>query len=157
MTELTAARLRELLHYDSETGEFTRRTIVRKVSASAKKGDGYVYISVDGHRYRAHRLAWLYVTGNWPAHGLDHRDGDKTNNRFANLREASQLANTQNQRRPHRDNKLGLLGVSQFRNRYRAQIQTAGQLKRLGWFDTPEEAHAAYVAAKRREHPGCTI
>lgn len=163
--ELTAGRLRELLHYDPETGVFTR---LARTSNSIKVGDvagtadsdGYIQISVDGVLYRAHRLAWLYMTGAWSKGVIDHVNGVKGDNRFANLRPATNAENQQNQRRAQSSNKLGLLGVCRVcreGKRFKAQIMVDGRQIYLGTFDTPEQAHAAYLAAKRRLHSGCTL
>jgi hypothetical protein len=103
------------------------------------------------------RLAWFYTTGAWPKDQIDHIDGNKSNNRFANLREATPSQNTQNQRRAMRTNKLGILGVILARGKFRAQIWFDGKNKFLGYFATAEAAHAAYLAAKRKFHPTCTI
>lgn len=108
----------------------------------------------------AHRLVWLHLYGEWPEHGIDHINGRRSDNTAANLRSVPQSENVQNQRKARRDNKsTGLLGVSRpsGRSKYRAQIMAQGRNRYLGYFDTPEEAHAAYLAAKRQLHPGCTI
>lgn len=106
----------------------------------------------------AHRLAWLYVYGEWPNGDIDHIDGDRLNNRIANLRDVSRRVNLENQRRPKACNKSGFLGVKTFRDqRFQARIQVRGVQLHLGTFDTPHEAHAAYVAAKRNLHQGCTL
>lgn len=101
---LTAARLRELLCYDPETGIFTSRIDRIGKGCKVKKGDavggphtkGYWDIRLDGRRYLAHRLAWLYVNGEWPENVIDHRDRNKRNNRWSNLRDVTQFLNMQN-------------------------------------------------------------
>lgn len=150
---LTQERLRQLLHYDPETGIFTR--LVN--SGTAKAGDvagtrqrgGYVLISVDGTQYLAHRLAWLYETGSWPAAHTDHRDGDKANNRFANLREATSTENGRNRSRP-RDNTSGAKGVywSRRRCKWVAQISDGRKVINLGGFNEIADAVAARRAAE---------
>ncbi len=162
--DLTAARLRELLHYDPLTGIFTR--LVR-TSQNANVGDvagspddaGYIRISVDGKRYRAHRLAWLYMKGEWPALHIDHEDTDTGNNRWLNLREATRSVNAQNQRRPHSDGASGYLGVTweARRGRWSVRIWDGEHNRHLGYFDDPKDGHAAYVAAKRQMHEGNTL
>jgi hypothetical protein len=93
---LTAERLRELLDYDPETGVFTRRITTGrnrrwkagdKVSGRPSATTGYLGIGIGKRRYAAHRLAWLWMTGEWPKNLMDHRDCDRTNNRWVNLRE----------------------------------------------------------------------
>lgn len=161
MSPLTVERLRELLHYDSETGVFTRRfSTGGKFAGSvcgAPQNQGYVQVMIDKGNHLAHRLAWLYVTGSWPAAHIDHIDGNRKNNAFSNLREADRKTNAQNIRKAHRDNKTGLLGVTAHRRKFVANIFVDGCARRLGCFATAEEAHAAYLNAKREIHEGCTL
>jgi len=119
--------------------------------------DGYVRIRASGTRFLAHRLAWFYVHGTWPVGEIDHINGDRSDNRIANLRDVSRLTNRQNMRRAQADNRSGLLGVSLANNRCKASIRSGGKNHHLGYFSSPEAAHAAYVAAKRQRHDGCTI
>lgn len=163
-TDLTAQRLRELFNYDPETGIFTRRIATGRhgcnkagTIAGYKGKLGYVELSVDNRSYHAHRLAILFMTGEWPLHMVDHKDGVRDNNRFDNLRDAPELINRQNVRRAYKVNISGLLGASKHRNRWTATIRVAGKRLRLGNFATAEEAHAAYVAAKRIHHEGNTL
>jgi hypothetical protein len=103
-------------------------------------------------------LVWLWVNGSWPIGEIDHIDGDKLNNRIANLRDVDRATNTQNSKKARRNNKSsGLLGSYKSGNRWQAQIRINGVCMTLGSFGTPEEAHAAYLGAKRLFHPGCTI
>lgn len=161
--DLTAQRLRELLHYNSETGQFTRSIARRGRNGGAgsvagcKTARGYIRISISGKIYMAHRLAWLYVLGVWPAGDIDHIDGDKTNNRFANLRDVSTSVNMQNQRKAQPRNASGFLGVTIHGGRFEASIKLNGKNIYLGSYATPQMAHDAYIAAKRVIHEGCTI
>jgi hypothetical protein len=111
---------------------------------------------VDGHRYPAHRLAWLYMTGEWPGE-VDHINGKKDDNRWANLRDISHAANSQNVRVAQVNNRCGVLGVKPLRDKFQARICVARKTIHLGTFLTTSEAHAAYVAAKRELHEGCTL
>jgi len=159
---LTAERLREVLDYEPETGVFTRLVAKRGYRAGGVSGSimkiGYVEIGVDGGRYLAHRLAWLWVYGVLPTGHIDHIDGDKSNNRITNLRDVERAVNMQNLRTARRDNtSCGLLGVHPNRKRWAAQIIVKGVTYHLGTFDTPEQAHQVYIGAKRLIHPGCTI
>lgn len=160
---LNQTRLIQLLHYEPSTGAFTWREPPR--TSPRKQGDpaggattkGYLSIRIDGRLHKAHRLAWLYVHGAWPVGLIDHRDDDHGNNRISNLRDASKRINAENLRKPHRDNASGLLGVTRNHDRWCAQISVDGAYRYLGTHDTPALAHAAYVAAKREFHVGCTI
>lgn len=162
--QLTTERLRELLAYDPLTGVFTRLVAT---SSNARVGDvagsnhirGYLEASVDGRAYLCHRLAWLYVTGEWPKHGVDHRDGQKKNNRWKNLRDVTQQVNVENQRIARRDSLTGTLGVTLIPStgRWRARIGVDGRLRHLGVYPSESEAHQVYVSAKRRLHAGCTL
>lgn len=162
-TNLTAQRLREVLHYDPQTGHFTRlvassgrRSYVGALCGSPDK-KGHIYICVLGKRYAAHRLAWLYCIGEWPADQIDHINGVKGDNRISNLRTADAALNTQNERRARSRSLTGVLGVSPVGSKFRAGIGVDGKQCYLGTFPTIEEAQAAYIAAKRVNHKGCTI
>jgi HNH endonuclease/AP2 domain-containing protein len=154
---LTFERLRELLHYDPVTGKFTCLVQRRRRGGWFRVGDeaGYIHpesnrnvIGVDGRLYQAYRLAWLYMTGEWPAGAIDHKDCDSTNDSWNNLRLASPSQNAANSRR-RSDNSTGYKGVwyDTRRRNYVSEIKRNYKSFRLGAFDTPEEAHAAYVAA----------
>lgn len=153
----------ELLHrrfdYDPDEGVFIRRKgrggPAGQIAGSLNSG-GYRQIHVGGHPPRnvlAHRMAWLFCHGSWPEGLLDHRNGDKDDNRIANLRETTIARNLQNRHRPNPDNLSGLLGVAKSGGRWRASICVDGRQYHLGMFGTPEEAHEAYLSAKRELHP----
>lgn len=156
---LTQARLKEVLSYDSATGIFTwlvnrRGPVKAGDAAGAVFGDSYVQIKIDGGQYRGHRLAWLYVTGNWPENHIDHRDQNKQNNAWANLREATPAENQQNMSKAFANSSSGLIGAATRKNRkFTAAIRSGGKQINLGSFKTAEEAHAAYLKAKRELHP----
>lgn len=159
MSNLTADRLRQLLSYDASTGIFTRRisqTNRVKVGdiAGSPNQKGYINIMVDGRLYPAHRLAWLYVHGEWPRAQIDHINGTKTDNRIANLREATNSQNMQNMRTARSDNTSGLLGVRWHKRdkRWHARIMVDGKARHLGSFGSSDDAQAAYLAAKRQLH-----
>lgn len=136
------------MSYDAETGIFVRRSTGRSIGLG---GSDYGTISIDGETHKSHRLAWFYVTGAWPSDEIDHKDLDKSNNRFRNLREASSSLNKRNSP-VYSSNKTGLKGVSLNKRggKYRAQISINGSTRRIGSFLTAEEAHAAYVAEASR-------
>lgn len=144
---ITQNRLMEVLDYDPSTGVFTwRRRMANNVMPGARAGwnthGGYSLIRVDGRTYRASHLAWLYVTGHWPHHQIDHANCVPSDNRFCNLREATQSQNNHNQRQKRPDQ---LKGVTKIGRRYYARIRIDGETTHLGGYATAEEAHAAYM------------
>lgn len=162
---LTAERLRELLSYDCDTGEFRWRksttNSVRVGAAAGRSGPkGYRLIKIDCRTWLAHRLAWLYVHGRWPASQIDHINGDKADNRLANLREATAAENQHNKFRAQANNRTsGLLGVCWHKRdrRWVAQIKVGGKVRHIGLFATPEAAHDAYLKAKAELHPFASL
>jgi hypothetical protein len=159
---LTAERLRELLHYDPDTGSFTwkvkvsHRCVIGSEAGTLQKR-GYRTIGIAGKRYQAHRLAWLYVHGEWPAGEVDHWNGAHADNWIKNLRDVPPRVNKQNIRAANKDNSSGFLGVSRNGKRWAAQLDNGGRKVYIGTYDSPQEAHEAYVLAKRKIHPGCTL
>jgi hypothetical protein len=158
---LTASRLRELLAYDETTGAFSRRSGKRggrsgEILSGHNTGHGHRQTIIDGKSYYLHRLAWLYVTGCFPNGNIDHINGDAGDNRFANLRDVTHAMNMQNLGKATARSATGLLGVMPDRSRktikYRAHITVLGERHHLGSFDTPEDAHQAYLKAKRHMH-----
>jgi hypothetical protein len=99
------------------------------------------------------------MTGKWPTYQVDHINGIKTDNRWKNLRDVNGFINQQNRLGPKKNNKSGFLGVTYMpaRRKWRATIRFNGNGLHLGMFDKPELGFAAYIEAKRRLHPGCTI
>lgn len=157
-------RLRELFLYDESAGVFRWRSkpgphawkaVIGAIAGSEDRR--YATLCVDGKSLLAHRAAWAYVNGEWPPGQIDHIDGNKKNNSIANLRNATALVNQQNQRRPHRCNSTGFLGVVPVRNKFRAQISIDGASRNKGTYLTAEAAHEAYLKAKREYHEGCTL
>ena len=154
---VSAERIRELLDYSPDTGEFRWKVMRGKARPSAIAGtpsNGYILISVDRVMHKAHRLAWLFVHGRLPLRDLDHRNGNRSDNRIENLREVTDAENSQNLRRPHADNRLGLQGVYANHTRFSARIMANGKEIYLGTFANPELAHTAYLRAKRELHVG---
>jgi hypothetical protein len=155
--------LHQALDYEPVSGKFYWKVERNAYGGKTKAGDaaghtaknGYVLIGVNGRVYRAHRLAWFYVHGKWPGSAIDHIDGNKANNSIGNLREVTLAQNAQNMHKAHRDSACGLLGVERHTqcDRYSARIAIGGKRRYLGLFKTPQEAHAAYLAAKAQEHP----
>jgi len=154
-TDLTAERLREILHYDPTTGIFIwlektcLKVVVGKEAGVHKRG--YLYIGLFGKRYLGHRLAWLYMEGEWPSLNIDHKDGDPSNNRWKNLRAANQSQNIANSRL--RTGKALLKGVRKTPSgTFQARIICDGRERHLGSYKTEEKAHLAYVHAARILH-----
>jgi hypothetical protein len=153
MSNLTADRLRELLEYDPETGIFTWRVrragkTVSGSPAGCVGPKGYVRIDVDCVTYRAHRLAWLYVHGEWPSGMLDHRNRIRHDNRISNLRLANLSLNAANSTLIS-TNKSGFRGVSWHNRdkRWVSQICVNGRVTFLGNFKDPVDAARAYDKA----------
>lgn len=153
---ITQAQLKSLFHYDPMTGLFMRTDRVANCVhlgdfAGATDTYGYRQIKIKGRSYLAHRLAWLYMTGEMPSDEIDHINADRRDNRWSNLRQADRSMNNQN-----RNYGRALpCGVYQNRGgRFISRLTKDRQRVHLGMFDTPEEAHAAYeMAVKRYEFP----
>lgn len=152
MSDLTAARLRAVLSYDPATGVFARLVDANnRCKAGSKVGtpgtNGYVLISVDSKRYKAHRLAWLYMTGEWPAQLIDHANGTTSDNSWVNLREATRSQNGANSKVSRSKAKASpYKGVYLDRklNKWMAQVSPNGKRITIGRFSTPEQARDAY-------------
>ncbi len=158
--EITQEHLKEILHYDPETGVFTWReclSIRGRIGHRAGWTDkrGYVFIRAHGKLMSAHRLAWLYVHGYWPKGDIDHVDGNPSNNSLLNLREATRSENNQNRSKFGRG-VTGLIGVGHnpkcTRNPFQAAIRVLGRRIYIGSFPTKEDAHRAYMQAKAELH-----
>lgn len=161
---LTAEQLRSLVHYDPETGVFTwlrreerdnyDRTWNTK-NAGKTTGTinavGYVVVCIYDQLYTGHRLAWLYMTGEWPKECIDHINRVRSDPRFVNLREATHTENKYN-KHMQSNNKSGYKGIYLHKHSglYHALINHAGRKISLGYFHTAEEAGAAYKAAEER-------
>jgi hypothetical protein len=154
---ITRNRLMAVLDYDADTGIFLwKRSISRRVRVGERAGaintKGYRQITIDGVPYVAHRLVWLITYDKWPTEQLDHINGDRDDNRVANLRQASQTQNKANGG-AYRNNTSGYRGVSWHKRRKRwiAHIRVGGKRKSLGYFVTPDAAYTAYLAAAKDE------
>lgn len=159
---LTQAQLLKSHYYDPVTGLFYRRWSLGKLKKiSSKSKRGYLHCGINYSNYLVHRLAWLYMTGEWPEGDIDHIDGNPSNNKWENLRAGSRSDNHENLKTAKSTNKsTGLLGA--FSNckpndKFVAKIQVKGCIKCLGTFDTPEKAHQAYLTAKRELHSFNTL
>jgi len=156
--------IKEYFIYDLKTGIFKWKIKPHhKINigdvAGCKIKDGYISIQINNKKYKAHRLAWLYVYGEMPKLCIDHINGIRHDNRIENLRDVSRKINSQNIKKIPRNNTSGLLGAywHKNRNKWVSQIAINGKDKHLGLFETPQLAHEAYLKAKREFHEGCTI
>lgn len=156
--ELDHSHLLTILSYNKRTGEFRwrikySRKVVPGSVAGGRNVAGYIVIGIDGVCYYAHRLAWFYVNGQWPDQ-IDHKDGDRSNNKWSNLRIATHQQNVLNAKLAC-NNTSGFKGVSWHKaaNKWSAYIILNLKKKHLGLFETAEEAHQAYLKAARMAHP----
>lgn len=165
-TLLDAETVRKLFHYDPESGAFTWRPRPGDMFADARScaawhsrcagkqagflNSGYLEFSWNNRRYRVHRAIWIWMTGEWPPLFMDHKNRNRADNRWANLRLATRRQN-QGNRGKAKHNTTGFKGV-RFHpkpGRWSAQLRLSGKTGHLGMFDTPEEAHAAYCEAAK--------
>jgi hypothetical protein len=154
---LTAEYVRSRLSYNPENGEL--RWWSKEVVTPHDKGfntkyagkiagymvsRGYLGAQIDGKPYLLHRLAWLITHGSWPDDGIDHINGDPSDNRLANLRDVDSTANNRNKILPN-TNKSGVMGVNWEKKytKWRAQIQVDGKGLHLGYFTNKEDAISA--------------
>ena len=160
---MTQDEVKKILSYNPETGLFHWKIKpCKRFPAGMQAGsnvDGYTRIHTKGQSYAAHRLAWLYIYGEEPANNIDHINGNPSDNRIANLRQATQMENAQNRRRPQKNNSHGILGVTYDPKKklWRARIGINGIRKYIGKFKTQEQAAPAYLEAKRAMHPFNTL
>lgn len=160
---LTQEQLKKILKYDKNTGLFVwavnkPRVRIGQLTGQALDRWGYNVICINRKKYKAHRLAWLYVYGVFPTMDLDHINRIKTDNRIENLREVSPVENARN-KGPSIRNKSGHVGVSwkKSHGRWCAQVSRNGVVKHLGLFD---DIHSAVAARnkylKMEEQHDCT-
>lgn len=154
---LTLERVREVLLYEPDTGEFFWRVKMGNgkpaagCTAGSKRPDGRYHLRLDGKFYMRSRLAWFYVTGRWPTPEVDHKNYIPTDDRFDNLREATRSQNHANMPLTQRHSVSGMKGA-RYCKRYKkfySCIKRHGKQKFLGYFATAEEASAAYFAAAK--------
>lgn len=157
MNSLTQKRLKELLMYNSETGLFYKNSSplisIGAISNAAKgKGGGYVRITIDRNCFLAHRLAWLYIYGYWPTNQIDHRNGNRSDNKITNLREATSSQNMMNRDYGSSQFGRGVAHVNGRKNPWKARIYIEQKEIHLGYFSTREEASSAYAKAAEKHH-----
>tara|TARA_R110000803_G_scaffold210685_4_gene283240 strand:- start:9115 stop:9621 length:507 start_codon:yes stop_codon:yes gene_type:complete len=160
--DITQEQLKASLLYNQESGLFYWRfnagmggripahTIA---GSSGKHGQGYIEIQLLGKARKAHRLAWLYMTGSWPENEIDHINRIRHDNRFINLRESTLQQNLKN-KDIYKSNTSGFVGVTWHKRIKAWQARISNDTKRmhLGYFDTPEEASLVYNKAKKELH-----
>lgn len=152
----TQIRLRFLFTYNTRTGILVR---VVKTANKTKLGpvgyrtcpEGGLYTVVDGRRYAVSDIIWCYVTGQWPTCTVDHKDTIPTNNKWRNLRLATQRQNSYN-RGKNKNNTTGYKGVTYQAGKHIAQIIIDGKYSYLGRHTTARKAHLVYVRAAKRGH-----
>lgn len=153
---VTHERLLAKIKYDPSTGAFQRLLHGKWVATGYPVRGGYICVYVDGRAYSAARLAWFWMTGEWPDREVDHRNVMPSDNRWMNLRLAKPTQNCANKHR-YKHNTSGFKGVSRLVVRgkfvgWRARIGVEKKRLSLGVFGTPEEAHQAYCAASEQMH-----
>ncbi|MEE9304294.1 MAG: HNH endonuclease [Thiotrichaceae bacterium] len=160
--DITQGHLKALLVYDCETGLFMwkfksgrygRIPAGTIAGTSGKSGQGYIEIQLLGRLRKAHRLAWLYMTGSWPKNEIDHINRVRSDNRFSNLRESTLQQNLKNKCQ-YKSNTSGYAGVTWHKHLKRWQARISNDSKRfhLGYFETPEAANSVYLEEKKRLH-----
>lgn len=145
-TPLTHERLTTLVTYDAETGVFYKKKGRKGLTNNIlgrKRKDGYVSITIDYKPFLAHRLAFFYMNKAWPKETIDHKNKDKSDNKWENLREASYSENNQYTTIP-KNNTSGFKGVSRKNGSFRATIRKNGLQEHIGVYNTAELAYEAY-------------
>jgi hypothetical protein len=147
---ITQEQLKQILSYDPETGDWMWLAGRREgFVAGSTTIEGYRYINIGGKKYRASRLAYLYMTGKWPEHEVDHKNRIRNDERWVNLREATHQQNCINRKSkthslPRGVNKRGVL--------FEASCKIKGKRHYLGLYSTPERAHEAYKEFRMKNH-----
>lgn len=160
VSTLTQSRLKEVLHYNPNTGVFTWIARIKGICIGSRAGcihtnkrTGYrhIFIRVDRSLYKAHRLAFLYMTGMWPTNEVDHEDHDGINNKWKNLRDVTHVENHQNLSKPS-DNTSGVVGVCWHKtySKWTARIRANKKNIFLGCFAEFSDAVSARMAAEKR-------
>jgi len=154
MPMLSLELLKETLKYDPKTGQFTRLKFASHKGdigrlAGSPEGRGYWAIRLPGGRYKAHRLAWFYMTGEWPDEQIDHINHDRRDNSWANLRKVTGSQNQENRKLLRKDGTFVGVSLCKHSGSWRATIKKSGKQVHIGCFGTPVDAHRAYVAAKK--------
>ena len=154
---ITQEYLKEILTYNKEAGIFTWKVNhtqkIRIGNIAGTLNKNYILIQINKKKYSAHRLAWLYEYGNFPKHNIDHIDGNPSNNKISNLREANQSQNGMN-KKLHKNNNSGIKGVGWHKasKKWRARITINRIQHNLGLFDDKELAELVVMEARNKYH-----
>lgn len=156
MSNLTQAELKSLVSYNSRTGIFkwlhSGPGRNESLLAGSINTQGYRVVRICGEDYFAHRLAFLYVTGSWPVHTIDHRNGVRRDNRWTNLRDVTHTGNMRNCSKAIRNAISRGVSWDAARHKYKAQLYADGRVRLNKRFDDLADAQAAYAEAKRIYH-----
>ncbi len=153
---ITQSELKDILHYDQDTGVFTWINPKRKLVINCVAGttfEGYIIIKINNKQYRAHRLAWLYVYGKFPSNLIDHINGIRNDNRLCNLRECTNQQNLFN-RKNESNNTSGFKGVywETARQIWKVCIVVNNKHIYLGRFKEKQEAINSYLTSAKKYH-----
>jgi hypothetical protein len=146
-------QLQDSFHYDLISGVLTRKSTNRP--CKGLDAYGYIQIGYLKKMYKAHRLVWAIVHGEFPKGQIDHINGNRSDNSLNNLRDVTQQQNAQNKTKMNRLNKSGYVGVCWNKriSKWQAAISFNKKITYLGVFSSPEDAHFAYLNAKQKLHP----
>lgn len=148
--DLTQQQVRELFDYNPVTGALTWLGSYKKGRVAGTPFNGYLRVRIEGRRYVAHRLIWLWWYGSWPKEQIDHINQVRDDNRILNLREATHGQNTVN-RTPLNSSPYGR-GVTLNRHgKFEARASIQKRLTYLGSFVTASEAQAAAFSAHQNK------
>ena len=153
MSDIDFNNLRKSFIYDSESGILIRTRTNKP--ANSMDVHGYIVVFFNGKTYKAHRLIWAILHGEFPSGQIDHINGVRHDNRAKNLRVVTQLQNAQNKQKQHKTNKSGYRGVfwNKQKKKWQAGIHANRKYIYLGMFNAPEIAYQSYLEAKKIHHP----
>ena len=152
---ITLSELKKCLEYNSETGVWKWK---ETLSARALTGEiagtigvhGYRIITLHGKKYRSSRLAWFYVKGIWPSFYIDHKNRNRSDDRFDNLREATHTENQKNMtKQKHKTLPKGVF-IDKRRNKIYSKIICDGNFHWLGYHKSIADAETAYRLASKK-------
>lgn len=146
-------KLRAKVTYDTSTGNITDN-ITGKV-LGGNTANGYKSIGLFGKRYLQHRIAWLLVTGSWPEHQIDHINGDRSDNRWVNLRQCTNALNNQNFKKLRCTNTSGHRNVFAHKGAWMVQLKLDGKAVYIGRFADKDEAIKEAARARKEMMPFC--